>query len=149
MPLARISDRPHPAFPEHHAPDDSLGPRGRRTARFAAVVSALSGGTHLLTAVAHPGTVRLLMFALTPVCLVCAVHLWRGGAGLATWCFALAMAGAMVLVHLLLMAGHAHHPAPTQLSWLTDPGVLLGVPFAALLAVGGAGYRTYQAIRLS
>ncbi|MDP5182530.1 hypothetical protein QOZ88_07745 [Blastococcus sp. BMG 814] len=114
-------------------------------------MSALAGGFHLLTAFAHPGTTtRVSMAVMAGVCLPCAVHLWRGRAGVPTWSITVVMGGAMVLVHLLLAAaGHAHHATVAQLSWLTGSGVMIGLPTLFFLALSGAAYRSYQTVRLS
>ncbi|MFW3168765.1 hypothetical protein [Geodermatophilus sp. CPCC 206100] len=127
-------------------------PRGVvRPVRLAALASALGGCAHLGTAWAHPGAaVRVLLVAMAAVCLPCAVHLWRGRAGAGTWCVTVLMAAAMVLVHLVLVAsgGHGHHD-PGTVSWLVRPGFVLGLPVVLLVAIGGAGYRSYRASRLS
>jgi hypothetical protein len=131
-------------------PRSGVGPV-RGAVRVAAVASALGGGAHLLTAWAHPGAaVRTLLVAMAAVCLPCAVHLWRGRAGVGTWCATVLMAAAMVLVHLVLVAsgGRAHDTHGAASSWLTGPELMLGLPVVLLLAIGAAGYRSYRASRL-
>lgn len=62
---------------------------------------------HLAVAALAPGAGTVVMLLMAAACLPCALHLWAHG-DRRTWWGLGACAGLMVVVHSVLMAGHAH-----------------------------------------
>ena len=132
-------------------------PAGRRSARVAAVTTAVGSAWHGAMALAHAGTaLAAVMLPMAAVCLFCAVHLWRGPTDRRAWAGVVAMSAGMLGAHVVVLTasgsgGHMHHGPGTSstLAWLTGPDMMLAVPLVNLLITGAAAYRTYRAVRLA
>ncbi|WZH51234.1 MAG: hypothetical protein PIR53_14565 [Nocardioides alkalitolerans] len=83
------------------------GPDPVAIRRVAAGGALLAAAGHLGVAAVAPGAGTLVMLLMAAACLPCALHLWTHG-DRRTWWTLGACAGLMVLVHSVLMAGHAH-----------------------------------------
>lgn len=83
------------------------GPDPVAIRRVVAGGALLAVAGHLAVTALAPGVATLLMMLMAAACLPCALHLWAHGDRRAWWGLG-AGAGLMVVVHSVLMAGHAH-----------------------------------------
>lgn len=84
----------------------------------------LAAAGHLAAAALAPGVGTIVMMLMAAACLPCALHLWAHGDRRAWWGLG-AGAGLMVVVHSVLMAGHAHGGAATTATAAADLHALM------------------------
>ncbi len=111
-------------------------PSARLLGRTAAVAAAGSAVAHLLL-LDSSSLGSLAMIAMALSCLPCAWHLWRSPTS-AVWALTATLDGAMLALHVPMLAGstHQHGATPELLPWLA-----LGLVVTQLALAGAAAIR--------